>query len=134
MEASKRVGEIEALQKQVQALNVQANNQTSYWQKLSKMCENLSSDQQEYLNRSDDVKKAKSQMVEAFNLFLFENFKEQFATQQTFQIYCDRYVDSIKDALEDYANNMSKLREENEKLRKQLQEQNKISKGGYCED
>ena len=130
LEAENKVGKIEALQQQLKDLNAQAN-QTSYWLKLSKMCENLSSDQQEYINTSEEVKKAKAQMVEAFNLFLFENFKEQFANNETFLKYCDRYVDSIQDAISDYQSNMRKIIDENIRLKNEL---NEIKKGGYCED
>ena len=130
LEAENKVGKIEALQQQLKDLNAQAN-QTSYWLKLSKMCENLSSDQQEYISTSEEVKKAKAQMVEAFNLFLFENFKEQFASNETFLKYCDRYVDSIQDAISDYRNNMKKIIDENIRLKNEL---NEIKKGGYCED
>ena len=129
-EALNRVGKIELLEKQIKNLNVQ-ENQTSYWTKLDKLSQSLSSDQQEYLNNSEDVKKAKSQMVEAFSLFLFKNFREQFAASNEFKIYCDKYVDSIEDTLNDFKINISKLREENEKLKGELEQ---IKKGGYCED
>ena len=130
LEANNKVGEIEALQQQLKDLNVQGN-QTSYWQKLSKMCENLSSDQQEYINTNEEVKKAYSQMMEAFNLFLFETLKEQFASNVIFTKCCDEYIDSVQDALNDYQNNMSKLRQEYDKLKGELEQ---IKKGGYCED
>ena len=129
-EALNRVGRIELLEKQINNLNVQ-ENQTSYWTKLDKLSQSLSSDQQEYLNNSEDVKKAKSQMVEAFSLFLFTNYREQFAASEEFKIYCDKYIDSIEDALNDFKNNMAKLKEENEKLKGELEQ---IKKGGYCED
>lgn len=129
-EALNRVGKIELLESQIKNLNVQ-ENQTSYWTKLDKLSQSLSSDQQEYLNNSEDVKKAKSQMVEAFSLFLFKNFREQFAASNEFKIYCDKYVDSIEDTLNDFKINLSKLREENEKLKGELEQ---IKKGGYCED
>lgn len=129
-EAENKVGKIDALRKQINDLNIQ-ENKTSYWQKLSKMCENLSADQQEYINTSEEVKKAKSQMVEAFNLFLFENFKEQFSNNEMFARYCDSYIDSIQDALSDYKNNMARIIEENKKLKDELKQ---IKKGGYCEE
>lgn len=130
LEAENKVGKIEALQQQVKDLNAQASK-TSYWLKLSKMCENLSSDQQEYINTNEEVKNAYSQMMEAFNLFLFETLKEQFASNPLFTICCDRYVDSVQDALNSYQNNMSELRREYGKLKDELAQ---IKKGGYCED
>jgi cell division septum initiation protein DivIVA len=133
MEANIKVGTIEALQKQIQDLNAQAENKTSYWMKLDRMCENLRSDQQRHLNTCNEVIKAKEQLVDSFNLFLFENFREQFAASEKYKIVCDNYIDSIQDSLTDYSTNMEKLREENEKLRKLLEENNN-PKGGYCED
>lgn len=129
-EALNRVGRIELLEKQINNLNVQ-ENQTSYWQKLSKMCENLNSDQQEYINTSDEVKKAKSQMMEAFNLFLFESFKEQFAGNDYFLKYCNEYIYKVQDALNDYKSNMSRVIEENKKLKEELEQ---VKKGGYCDE
>lgn len=129
-EALNRVGRIELLEKQINNLNVQ-ENQTSYWQKLSKMCENLSSDQQEYINTSDEVKKAKLQMMEAFNLFLFESFKEQFAGNDFFLKYCDEYIYKVQDALNDYKSNMARVIEENKKLKEELEQ---VRKGGYCDE
>lgn len=129
-EALNRVGRIELLEKQINNLNVQ-ENQTSYWQKLSKMCENLSSDQQEYINTNDEVKKAKLQMMEAFNLFLFESFKEQFAGNNFFLKYCDEYIYKVQDALNDYKSNMSRVIEENKKLKEELKQ---VKKGGYCDE
>lgn len=129
-EALNRVGRIELLEKQINNLNVQ-ENQTSYWQKLSKMCENLSSDQQEYINTSDEVKKAKLQMMEAFNLFLFESFKEQFAGNDFFLKYCDEYIYKVQDALNAYKSNMSRVIEENKKLKEELEQ---VKKGGYCDE
>ena len=129
-EALNRVGRIELLEKQINNLNVQ-ENPTSYWQKLSKMCENLSSDQQEYINTSDEVKKAKLQMMEAFNLFLFESFKEQFASNDFFLKYCNEYIYKVQDALNDYKSNMSRVIEENKKLKEELEQ---VKKGGYCDE
>ena len=80
---------------------------------------------------SEEVKKAYSQMMEAFNLFLFETLKEQFASNAIFTKCCDKYIDSVQDALNDYQNNMSKLRQEYDKLKGELEQ---IKKGGYCED
>ena len=133
MNADIRVGEIEAIKQQIQNLSAQGENKTSYWTKLDKMSLNLCSDQQQYLNSSENVINTKAQLVEAFNLFLFENFREQFAASEKYKIVCDKYIDSIQDALSEYANNMSKLREENEKLRKMLEAKNNL-KGGYCEE
>ena len=132
-EANKRVGKIELLEQHIQDLSSQAENKTSYWMKLDRMCENLSSDQQRHLNASAEVINAKAKLVDSFNLFLFENLREQFAASEKYKIVCDNYIDSIQDVLTDYSSNMQKLREENENLRKLL-EANNSPKGGYCED
>ena len=129
-EALNRVGKIELLESQIKNLNVQ-ENQTSYWTKLDKLSQSLSSDQQEYINTNEEVKNSYSQMMEAFNLFLFETQKEQFASNPLFTIYCDKYIDSVYDTLNSYQNNMSELRREYGKLKDELAQ---IKKGGYCED
>lgn len=126
-----KVGEIERLQQQVKDLRTQAIDKTDYWQKLDKINQNLSSDQQEYLNNSVEVMQAKTQLVEAFNLFLFTNFREQFAQDEYFRIVCDRYIDVIQDELKQYGNNISKIIEENNKLKNEIKQ---IKEKYYVED
>lgn len=117
-----KVGEIERLQQQVKDLRTQGNDKTDYWQKLDKINQSLSADQQEFLNNSVEVLQAKTQLVEAFNLFLFKNFREQFAQDEYFRIVCDRYIDTIQDELKEYGNNISKIIEENNKLKNEIKQ------------
>ena len=126
-----KVGEIERLQQQVHDLRTQGNDKTGYWLKLDKINQSLSADQQEFLNNSVEVLQAKTQLVEAFNLFLFRNFREQFAQDDCFKIICDRYIDTIQDELKQYGNNISKIIEENKKLKNEISQ---IKEKYYVED
>ena len=75
-----RVGEIEYYKQQL--ANMGQNNvpvkQESYWQKLTDYCSKMSADQQNFVNNSKEVRDSRAQMMEAFNLYLFERHKDEF--------------------------------------------------------
>jgi aspartyl/asparaginyl beta-hydroxylase (cupin superfamily) len=117
-----KVGNIEYLERKLQELGESQANSASYWLKLSEHCSKLSSDQLKYVHNCDKVKKAKSKMMEAFNLFLFERYKEDFAQVETIRPICDEYVNTILQVADDYGDVMKRTLEENEKLKAKIQE------------
>lgn len=117
-----KVGSIEYLERKLQQLGESQANNTGYWLKLSEHCSKLSSDQLKYVNSCDKVKKAKSKMMDAFNLYLFEKFKDEFAKLPNMQTICDDYIESIINATDDYSNNVQNALLENEKLKQRIAE------------
>jgi phage-related minor tail protein len=116
-----KVGSIEVLEQKLKQLKTQPNN-TSYWQKLSDECSKMSADQLNYVSNNDEVTQAKSRMMEAFNLYLFERFKEEFASTEMFTKCCDDYVDKIIDTASNYSESITKTLDENEKLKAKIAE------------
>ena len=116
-----KVGSIEVLERKLKELEIPANK-ASYWQKLSDACAKMSSDQLNFVSTHDEVIKAKSAMMEAFNLYLFERFKEEFATTEMFAKCCDDYVDKIIDTASNYSESITKTLDENEKLKAKIAE------------
>lgn len=116
-----RVGKIELLEQQLKDVTASANN-TGYWQKLADHCAKMSADQLNYVfNENEEVLKSKSRLAEAFNLFLFEKYKNEFVELETFRPYCDDYLDTIEEATKDYTNNITKTIDENKELKAKIQ-------------
>jgi hypothetical protein len=118
-----KVGNIEFLEKQLKSLESKTStNSTGYWSILSSNCEKMSADQLNFINSNDKVVECKAKMMEAFNLFLFERYKEDFAQVETIRPICDEYVNTILQVADDYGDVMKRTLEENEKLKAKIQE------------
>jgi len=122
------------LNQQFENLNIQENNKTSYWTKLSDLCSKMSADQLNYANTSEEVLKAKSKMVEAFNLFLFETFKEEFVKVEAFEKLSDKYIKEFEKAADEFSKNISDVMNENERLKEEIKKLKQAEKGGYCNE
>lgn len=116
-----KVGSIEVLEQKLKQLKTQPNI-TGYWQKLSDECSKMSADQLNYLNTCEEVTQAKNQMMEAFNLYLFEKFKDDFSEQEIFRKICDDYQDTILDNAKKYSESIAKTLDENKELKAKIQE------------
>lgn len=81
MNNDERVGEIDYYKQQLAHLshNQFGMAQADYWQRLTDYCNKMSADQQIFVNNNSKVQEARASMMEAFNLFLFERYKEDFA-------------------------------------------------------
>lgn len=118
-----KVGNIEFLEKQLKSLESKTStNSTGYWSILSSNCEKMSADQLNFINSNDKVIECKAKMMEAFNLFLFERYKEDFAQVETIRPICDEYINTILQVADDYGDVMKRTLEENEKLKAKIQE------------
>lgn len=120
---SDRVGNIELLEHKLKHLeNKTSTSKSDYWQKLSDICSKLSADQLNYVTNNQNVTNAKNKMMEAFSLYLFEKYKDDFAEIQTFQTVCDDYVDTIEDTIKEYSNKVTSTFEENKILKNKISE------------
>lgn len=96
--------------------------QHNYWDRLKDSAGSMDVAQVTFVMSQDAVKEAYSGMMEAFNSFLFEKFKEDFSTVQTFQPAIERYVDAVLKTAQDYGKHAAALEEENSKLKQQIEE------------
>lgn len=120
-ESFNKVGSIETLEQKLKQLEKPAND-TSYWQKLSDMCAKMSADQLNYVQNSEEVIGAKTRMMEAFSLYLFEKFKDDFVEVEMFTKLCDEYVDTITDIAQRYSDGVIKTLDENKELKARIKE------------
>ena len=121
-ESFNKVGTIETLEQKLKQLEQKPASNASYWQKLSDMCAKMSADQLNYVQNSEEVLKAKSQVMEAFNLYLFEKFKDDFVEVEMFTKLCDEYVDTITDIAQRYSEGVIKTLDENKELKAKIKE------------
>lgn len=120
---SDRVGNIELLEHKLKNLeNKTSTSKSGYWQKLSDICSKLSADQLNYVTNNQNVIMTKNKMMEAFSLYLFEKYKDDFAEIQTFQTVCDDYIDTIEDTIKEYSNKVTSTFEENKILKNKISE------------
>lgn len=116
-ESLNKVGSIESLEEKLKSLG---SNKTSYWLKLSDSCSKMSADQLNYVSNDEAVINAKSKMMDAFSLFLFEKYKEDFASTEMFVKYCDDYIDTINDVSKNYTDSIIKTLDENKELKAKI--------------
>lgn len=119
-----RVGEIEYYKQQL--ANLGQNNvpvkQDSYWQKLTDYCSKMSADQQNFVNNSKEVRDSRAKMMEAFNLYLFERYKDEFIQLDDFRELCDKYVDSVLFTSKEYSVQVARTADENASLKARIAE------------
>lgn len=119
-----RVGEIEYYKQQLANLgqNTVPVKQESYWQKLTDYCNKMSADQQSFVSNSKEVQESRAKMMEAFNLYLFERYKDEFIQLDDFRGLCDKYVESVITTSKDYSVQIAKTVDENESLKTRIAE------------
>jgi hypothetical protein len=118
-----KVGKINEIEQKIFSLEHKApTSEAGYWQKLTKYCEKLSADQLNFINKNKTVNENKRQLMEAFNLFLFERYKDEFAQIEGMKPLCDKYINSIIECGTEYSNNVQKAVEENSELKNKIAE------------
>lgn len=98
------------------------SNEQSYWLKLSDYCSKMSADQLVYINNSQKVLESRTKMMEAFNLYLFERFKDDFSRIADFRKFCDEYVDTVISTSNEYANEVANAINEKKVLQEKVAE------------
>ena len=119
-----RVGEIEFYKQQLAMMgqNKLPSTQGVYWQKLTDYCSKLSADQQNFVNNSKEVRDSRAKMMEAFNLYLFERYKDEFIQLDDFRGLCDDYVDTVINTSKEYSAQVARTADENISLKARIAE------------
>lgn len=112
---------IKELETKIASLNNHTDN--SVWSVLDNRTKELSKEDIEAINSSNDVKTVKEQMLTVFvDMFLFSKFRDEFASIPSFRPICDKYISSVLSVKSDiYKKNVS-LEEENKRLKEELAE------------
>jgi hypothetical protein len=94
----------------------------NYWDRLKDSAGSMDVAQVTYVMSQDSVKEAYRVMMESFNNFLFEKFKEDFSTIPAYQPCVETYVDTVIQTAQSYGKHTQELEEENKRLKQQLEE------------
>lgn len=94
----------------------------NYWQKLSDYYSRMSADQQNFVSNNEKVLESKAKMMEAFSLFMFERYKDEFIKLDSFRKLCDDYVNTVIATGQEYSEQIAKTVNENESLKAKVAE------------
>lgn len=94
---------------------------SSCWSRLKDAAGSMDTSQTTFVMSQESVKESYEEMMKSFTSFLFEKYKEDFATVPAFQPIIDKYINSVIDAAQKYGQHTADLEEENAKLRKELE-------------
>lgn len=95
----------------------------SYWGNYDSMIKEMSNDQKNFVGKQDEVKNAKNLLISAFIDYLFEQNKNNFvSTSEIAKKLADDYINTVKNALNNYETRSERLEKENADLRKQIQQ------------
>lgn len=92
-----------------------------YWSRLKDSAGNMDIAQVTYVMSQESVKEVYREMMKSFTSFLFEQYKNDFASVPTYQPVIERYVDTVLKAAQDFGQHARNLEEENNKLRQELE-------------
>lgn len=97
------------------------NPKKDYWSRLKDSADSMNDTQRQYVLSQESVRRVYEEMMGSFNSYLFEKFKEDFATVPAFQPTIERYVDTVIASAQDYGKHLQSLEEENIRLKQQLE-------------
>lgn len=95
---------------------------TTCWNRLQDAAGSMDASQTAFVMSQDSVKLSYKDMMDSFNSFLFERFKNEFASVPTFQPIIDKYIDSVIQSAQEYGKHTADIEEENRRLRKELED------------
>lgn len=92
-----------------------------YWSRLKDTAGNMDVAQVTYVMSQESVKEVYREMMKSFTSFLFEKYKEDFASVPAYQPVVDRYIDTVLKAAQDFGQHAHRLEEENNRLKQELE-------------
>ena len=75
-----------------------------------------------WVMQQEAVKISYAEMLNAFNAYLFERFKEDFAAIKTYQPVIDKYINTVINSAQKFSEHTKELESENERLKQQIAE------------
>ncbi len=101
-------------------IGMQMPGAKSCWQRLVDYSNKMTPDQQVFVNCNAEVVEQKTKLMEAFSLYLFERFKEEFSRVPEFQQLCNSYIDTVLKVSQDYSKEVINIMDENKALKAQI--------------
>lgn len=94
---------------------------TELWSRLKDSAGSMDVAQITYVMSQEPVKEVYREMMKSFTSFLFEQYKEAFASVPAYQPIVEKYVDTVLKAAQNYGQHAQYLEEENRKLKQELE-------------
>ena len=92
------------------------------WKRLQDATTSIDMSQSNWIMSQETVKSAYGDLMQAFQHYLFERFKDDFASLPLYQDIISKYVDSVLAAAQGFAKRTEQLERENEELKRKLEE------------
>ena len=121
------MGKIDAIEEFRQKLH-QIENQGSVpvrapvWQRFDDLVNKMSNDQQAFVNSSEKALAKRQELMQTFNDWMFERFKDEFVQIPMFAGLAEEYVNVVAETAQEFGQHAAGLEKENEELRWQLDE------------
>ena len=82
-----------------------------------------------FVMSQESVKESYKEMMKAFTSYLFERYKDEFATVPAYQPMVEKYVNAVISSAKSFGEHAQLLEQENQKLKKELEE---LKNAGRC--
>lgn len=114
---------IEQLERKIKELNsgAQKTPQSEVWRRFNDLIARMSDDQRAYVGTNENVIKKRKDMMNVFNDWMFERFKDDFVAVPEFDKLAQEYVGAVASTSQEYAQKAAGLQEENERLKAEIE-------------
>lgn len=117
------LNQVNIIKNQLENIRTQPQNfSNTIWTRLEDYIKNMSLEQKIYTNSQEEVKNANLELMQCFNQFLFDRFKNDFGSVENYKPFINKYIDIYIENSKGYKAKTQLLEEENENLKKRLDE------------
>lgn len=102
---------------------------SSCWNLLKDTAGSMDVAQVTFVMSQESVKESYKEMMKAFTSYLFERYKDEFATVPAYQPMVEKYVNAVISSAKNFGEHAQLLEQENQKLKKELEE---LKNAGRC--
>lgn len=97
-------------------------NNSVYWNRYDQLLNGMSLEQKTFVSKNEKVLQKKSEMMNAFLDYLFEQYKDSFVSVQggIYQKIADEYIETVRAAGDNFVTRAEELEKENEDLKRQI--------------
>ena len=90
------------------------------WKRFNDLIQQMSDDQKAYVSNHELVIGERQKMMQTFNDWMFEKYKNEFVTIPSFDSLAQGYVEAVASTAHEFGAKSAALRQENEELRREL--------------
>lgn len=92
------------------------------WKRFNDLVQQMSDDQRSYVSNHDAVVGERLKMMQTFNDWMFEKYKNEFVSIPSFDSLAQGYVEAVASTAQEFGAKTAALRQENAQLRQELDE------------